>query len=146
MEILSLGSSNAIIRLFDVVPKNHSAEQEQNSEPSLAVDPIDPAQIIAGSFAVGTPLGASPPVIGNSMPIEMAVPLPPPLAPALLPLLLLQPVTMSTAPAPSTPSLVSFMHEPSSTRRNGGAKPGDHHPPQPPPGRRSVMGAERYRG
>jgi len=50
MEILSLGSSNAIIRLFDVVPKNHSAEQEQNSEPSLTVDPLDPQDMIAGAF------------------------------------------------------------------------------------------------
>ena len=50
MGILSLGSSNAIIRLFDVVPKNHSAEQEQNSEPSLTVDPLDPQDMIAGAF------------------------------------------------------------------------------------------------
>jgi hypothetical protein len=54
----SLGLSNAIIRLFDAVPNNHSAEQEQNSEPSVTVDPLDPEDMILGAFG--------PPSLGNA--------------------------------------------------------------------------------
>ena len=39
-----------LIRLVDIIPKNDSAETAQNSEPSLAVDPLDPTQMIAGVF------------------------------------------------------------------------------------------------
>src|SRR6266700_1632261 len=41
--------------IIDIIPVNRSGETAQNSEPSLAVDPIDPMQIIAGSFGGGTP-------------------------------------------------------------------------------------------
>ncbi len=41
--------------IIDIIPVNRSGETEQNSEPSLAVDPLDPTQIIAGSFAADTP-------------------------------------------------------------------------------------------
>src|SRR5581483_6337075 len=39
------------LRQFDIIPFSDSAEHGQNSEPSLAVNPTDPAQIIAGSFS-----------------------------------------------------------------------------------------------
>src|SRR5262249_23797590 len=37
-------------RIFDIIPFNDSGETFENSEPSLAVDPLDPTQIFAGSF------------------------------------------------------------------------------------------------
>jgi len=37
-------------RIFDIIPFQDSGEALQNSEPSLAVDPLDPTQIIAGAF------------------------------------------------------------------------------------------------
>jgi FG-GAP-like repeat len=39
-------------RIFDTIPFSFSGETGQNSEPSLAVDPLDPTQIFAGSFSV----------------------------------------------------------------------------------------------
>jgi predicted TIM-barrel enzyme len=36
--------------VIDIIPFLDSREQEQNSEPSLGVNPIDPTQIIAGAF------------------------------------------------------------------------------------------------
>src|SRR5947209_5412516 len=39
-----------LIRLVDIIPNNDSGESAQNSEPSLAVDPLDPTQMIAGVF------------------------------------------------------------------------------------------------
>src|SRR5204863_8296765 len=85
----------------------------------------------ATRFAVGTQCGASPPVIGSSMPILIANPPPPPLAPALL-LLLLQPVTMSTAPATTAPSLVRFMKRLLLCAPDGPTRiQGVHHPPGP---------------
>src|SRR5215475_1766272 len=39
-----------LIRLVDIIPKNDSDETAQNSEPSLAVNPLDPTQMIAGVF------------------------------------------------------------------------------------------------
>jgi hypothetical protein len=38
-------------QIVDIIPISDSAETGQNSEPSLAVDPLDPTQIIAGSFS-----------------------------------------------------------------------------------------------
>jgi hypothetical protein len=38
-------------RIFDTIPFFDSGEHNQNSEPSLAVDPLDPTQIIVGAFA-----------------------------------------------------------------------------------------------
>ncbi len=43
------------VKIFDIIPVGDSAESAQNSEPSLAVNPNNPMQIIAGSFAVDTP-------------------------------------------------------------------------------------------
>ena len=40
--------------IIDIIPVNRSGETAQNSEPSLAVDPNDPTQIIAGSFGAQT--------------------------------------------------------------------------------------------
>src|SRR5215472_2098296 len=37
-------------RIFDTIPFNASGESGQNSEPSLAVDPLDPTQIFVGAF------------------------------------------------------------------------------------------------
>jgi len=42
-------------RIFDMIPFSLSGETGQNSEPSLAVDPLDPTQIIAGAFR-GAPI------------------------------------------------------------------------------------------
>jgi len=39
-------------RIFDTIPFSDSGENAQNSEPSLAVDPLDPTQIIVGAFGV----------------------------------------------------------------------------------------------
>ena len=39
-------------RVFDIIPFLDSNEAGQNSEPSLAVDPLDPTQIFAGTFGV----------------------------------------------------------------------------------------------
>ncbi len=44
--VLQAGSS-----IIDIIPVADSAETDQNSEPSLAVDPLDPTQIIAGAFS-----------------------------------------------------------------------------------------------
>jgi FG-GAP-like repeat len=45
----------AVLRIFDIIPYGRSGEANQNSEPSLAIDPLDPAQIVAASFGGGTP-------------------------------------------------------------------------------------------
>jgi FG-GAP-like repeat len=45
----------ANIRIVNIIPNNRSGESNQNSEPSLAVDPLEPAQIIAGAFGEATP-------------------------------------------------------------------------------------------
>ena len=42
------------IRIIDVIPSADSGETEQNSEPSIAVNPLDTSQIIAGSFGFST--------------------------------------------------------------------------------------------
>jgi hypothetical protein len=42
------------IRIIDVIPGGDSGETEQNSEPSIAVNPLDTSQIIAGSFGFST--------------------------------------------------------------------------------------------
>jgi hypothetical protein len=38
-------------RVFDIIPFSDSGETDQNSEPSLAVNPLDPTQIFAGAFS-----------------------------------------------------------------------------------------------
>ena len=40
--------------LVDIVPNSDSSETEQNSEPSIAVNPLNPMQMIAGAFAKKT--------------------------------------------------------------------------------------------
>ena len=42
------------IRIIDVIPSGDSSETAQNSEPSIAINPLDPTQIIAGSFSSST--------------------------------------------------------------------------------------------
>ena len=39
------------LKITDIIPFGNSNEIAQNSEPSLAVNPLDPRQIIAGAFA-----------------------------------------------------------------------------------------------
>lgn len=48
-------ASAAVINVVDVIPNSDSAEAFQNSEPSLAVNPLNTLQMIAGSFGNGTP-------------------------------------------------------------------------------------------
>jgi len=47
---LSLPPPTININIVDIIPKADSAEADQNSEPSLAVDPLDPNKIIAAAF------------------------------------------------------------------------------------------------
>jgi len=35
------------LNIVDIIPNGDSAESDQNSEPSLAVNPLDPRQMIA---------------------------------------------------------------------------------------------------
>jgi hypothetical protein len=46
--------STRYLHIVDIIPNSDSAESSENSEPSLGVDPLDPAQMIAGSFGVPT--------------------------------------------------------------------------------------------
>ena len=46
-------SSNPV-SIFDVVPQGDSGEALQNSEPSIAVNPVNPLQMMAGSFGFYT--------------------------------------------------------------------------------------------
>ena len=39
-----------VFRVVDIIPQSDSGETAQNSEPSIAVNPINPAQMIAGTF------------------------------------------------------------------------------------------------
>jgi hypothetical protein len=48
-------ASAAVINVIDVIPNSDSSEAFQNSEPSLGVNPLNPSQMIAGSFGSGTP-------------------------------------------------------------------------------------------
>jgi hypothetical protein len=48
-------ASAAVIDVIDVIPNSDSSEAFQNSEPSLGVNPLNPSQMIAGSFGNGTP-------------------------------------------------------------------------------------------
>src|SRR3977135_1968000 len=47
--------ASSTITIVDIIPVADSGETRQNSEPSLAIDPNDPTQIIAGSFSAPTP-------------------------------------------------------------------------------------------
>src|SRR5262249_18274261 len=48
-------------RIFDTIPFSQSGETGQNSEPSLAVDPLDPTQIFVGAFSSTFVLGVVTP-------------------------------------------------------------------------------------
>lgn len=45
------GAQAAPIPVTDIIPLSQSAETGQNSEPSLAVDPTNPGQMISGAFS-----------------------------------------------------------------------------------------------
>ena len=47
---LSLSNENPDIQIVDIIPRSDSAEADENSEPSLAVDPFDPSGIVAAAF------------------------------------------------------------------------------------------------
>jgi PEP-CTERM motif-containing protein len=47
------GARAAVINVVDVIPNSDSAEALQNSEPSLGVNPLNPSQMIAGTFGNG---------------------------------------------------------------------------------------------
>ena len=49
--LYALPASSAPINVIDVIPNAASAETGQNSEPSLAVDPLNPNDIISGAFS-----------------------------------------------------------------------------------------------
>ncbi len=40
-------------RIHDIVPLSASSEQNQNSEPSVAVNPLNPYRTVAGAFLIG---------------------------------------------------------------------------------------------
>jgi hypothetical protein len=43
-------SSLSFLRIVDLIPGSDSREVDQNSEPSIAVNPVDPLQMFAGAF------------------------------------------------------------------------------------------------
>ena len=47
-------ASAAVINVIDVIPVAASAETGQNSEPSIAVDPLNPNLMVSGTFTSGT--------------------------------------------------------------------------------------------
>jgi hypothetical protein len=44
-----------VLRVLDLIPATNSGETDQNSEPSIAVNPVNPAQMIAGAFGDSLP-------------------------------------------------------------------------------------------
>jgi hypothetical protein len=44
-----------VLRVVDTIPESESGETSQNSEPSIGVNPINPMQMIAGTFGDGVP-------------------------------------------------------------------------------------------
>ena len=44
-----------VFRAVDTIPQSESGETGQNSEPSIAVNPVNPAQMLAGTFGDGVP-------------------------------------------------------------------------------------------
>src|SRR5215469_1744202 len=44
-------ASAAVINVIDVIPVGASAETGQNSEPSIAVDPLNPMNMVSGAFS-----------------------------------------------------------------------------------------------
>jgi hypothetical protein len=44
-------AASSALQIVDIIPNSDSAESGENSEPSLAVNPLNPAQMIAGTFS-----------------------------------------------------------------------------------------------
>ena len=55
MSALSTSDFPALLGVVDIIPKSDSAESNQNSEPSIAVNPVNPMQVFAGAFSVIRP-------------------------------------------------------------------------------------------
>ena len=54
-------SSSSLLRIVDIIPATDSGETDQNSEPSIAVNPVDPMQMFAGTFGtLGSGLNPNP--------------------------------------------------------------------------------------
>jgi hypothetical protein len=51
--------SPSLLRIVDLIPESDSRDVDQNSEPSIAVNPVDPMQMFAGAFDFNNN-GASP--------------------------------------------------------------------------------------
>src|SRR5262249_13485964 len=47
--------SLSFLRIVDLIPESDSREVDQNSEPSIAVNPVDPRQLFAGAFIFDGP-------------------------------------------------------------------------------------------
>src|SRR5258708_4289969 len=47
-----------VLRAVDLIPGSQSGESDQNSEPSIAVNPVNPMQMFAGTFG-GNPFFVS---------------------------------------------------------------------------------------
>jgi hypothetical protein len=54
-----------LLRAVDLIPASASDERAQNSEPSIGVNPIDPTQIWAASFAQGSTPDRRPFFVSN---------------------------------------------------------------------------------
>jgi hypothetical protein len=44
-----------VLRVVDIIPQSESDERDQNSEPSIGINPVNPMQMVAGSFGQGPP-------------------------------------------------------------------------------------------
>jgi hypothetical protein len=52
---MSTSNFPVVSSVVDIIPGSQSGESAQNSEPSIAVNPVNPAQMIAGAFGDGLP-------------------------------------------------------------------------------------------
>jgi hypothetical protein len=48
-------SSPSLLRIVEIIPAADSGETDQNSEPSIGVNPVNPMQMFAGTFGDGVP-------------------------------------------------------------------------------------------
>src|SRR6516225_7550108 len=53
MSAFSTSNFPFVFRVVDLIPQSDSAESDQNSEPSIAVNPLNPMQMFAGLFGAG---------------------------------------------------------------------------------------------
>ena len=72
-------AETATVLLVNMIPRSLSGETEQDSEPSLAVDPSDPNQIVGSAFTPDPLGGASAPIFvsrdgGNTWVLRSTVP------------------------------------------------------------------------